>query len=209
VYEWDPRADRITHATGLESVLGWSTSRETTDRAWWASLLHPDDRAALQAHQERVLASADPVQQVTYRIHHRDGSWRWVTDFQRVLRDDAGQVARVIGCLLDVTERVAARAELEEVDRRKDAFLALLGHELRNPLSAIRSAVDILHAPSAPPGAVEHARAVVVRQTHHMGRLLDDLLDLSRIAAGKLEVREEPSICAGWCRRRSPTTSPR
>ena len=82
--------------------------------------------------------------------------------------------------------------ELREVDRRKDEFLAILAHELRNPLGPIRSAVDLLRHldPYAPP-AQENARQMIIRQTDHMVRLVDDLLDVSRITQGKITVRKE------------------
>jgi signal transduction histidine kinase len=82
--------------------------------------------------------------------------------------------------------------ELREVDRRKDEFLAILAHELRNPLGPIRSAVELLRHldPYAPP-AQENARQMIIRQTDHMVRLVDDLLDVSRISQGKITVRKE------------------
>ena len=81
--------------------------------------------------------------------------------------------------------------ELREVDRRKDEFLAILAHELRNPLGPIRSAVELLRHldPYAPP-AQENARQMIIRQTDHMVRLVDDLLDVSRISQGKITVRK-------------------
>jgi signal transduction histidine kinase len=80
--------------------------------------------------------------------------------------------------------------ELREVDRRKDEFLAILAHELRNPLGPIRSAVELLRHldPYAPP-AQENARQMIIRQTDHMVRLVDDLLDVSRISQGKITVQ--------------------
>ncbi|HEU4852144.1 MAG TPA: response regulator [Telluria sp.] len=82
--------------------------------------------------------------------------------------------------------------ELREVDRRKDEFLAILAHELRNPLGPIRSAVELLRHldPYAPP-VQENARQMIIRQTDHMVRLVDDLLDVSRISQGKIAVRKE------------------
>ncbi|TFW20843.1 response regulator [Massilia arenosa] len=83
--------------------------------------------------------------------------------------------------------------ELREVDRRKDEFLAILAHELRNPLGPIRSAVELLRHldPYAPP-AQENARQMIIRQTDHMVRLVDDLLDVSRISQGKITVHKAP-----------------
>jgi PAS domain S-box-containing protein len=96
----------------------------------------------------------------------------------------------------DVTERRRAEreladavAQLEQADRRKDRFLAMLSHELRNPLAPIRTAAHILEQEGVEPAKVAWARAVIQRQVSHMALLLDDLLDVARITQGKLEIR--------------------
>jgi PAS domain S-box-containing protein len=87
-------------------------------------------------------------------------------------------------------ERARAEEALRAADRRKDEFLAILSHELRNPLTPVLSAVELLRAPAALDPALERQRGVIERQTRHMGRLLDDLLDVSRITRGKIELRK-------------------
>ncbi len=82
-------------------------------------------------------------------------------------------------------------AQLAETDRRKDEFLAILSHELRNPLQPLQTAVEVLeHDPHAP--VPERVRGIIQRQVHHITRLVDDLLDISRLNAGRLELRREP-----------------
>lgn len=85
----------------------------------------------------------------------------------------------------------ASESRLREADRRKDEFLATLAHELRNPLAPIRTGLEILKADAVPPGTAARAHAVIGRQLHHLVRLIDDLLDVSRITANKLELRLE------------------
>jgi len=92
----------------------------------------------------------------------------------------------------DVSERRRAMQALEEADRRKDEFLATLAHELRNPLAPIRSAAEILATPRVGDAELARTRDVIRRQTQHMARLLDDLLDVSRITRGRLELKREP-----------------
>jgi len=100
-------------------------------------------------------------------------------------RERAQEALRVVNQELE--RRVADRTEaLQKADRRKDEFLASLAHELRNPLAPIRSAVEILKLDSVPAADAGRARAVVVRQVDHMTRLIDDLLDVSRITNDKL-----------------------
>jgi signal transduction histidine kinase len=93
---------------------------------------------------------------------------------------------------VELERRVLERTEaLQRADRRKDVFLASLAHELRNPLAPIRSAVEVLRLPHAPAAAADQARAVIIRQLEHMTRLIDDLLDVSRITSDKLALKIE------------------
>ena len=87
----------------------------------------------------------------------------------------------------------ASRAELTEADRRKDEFLAMLAHELRNPLAPIRMGLELIRLAGDTPGSVERVRAMMERQIGHMVRLIDDLLDVSRITSGKLQLQPEPT----------------
>jgi PAS domain S-box-containing protein len=89
-------------------------------------------------------------------------------------------------------ENARLYADLKEADQRKDEFLAMLAHELRNPLAPIRNAVHLLRLPGASPETTEQARQMIERQTHHLVRLVDDLLDVSRIMQGKIDLRKQP-----------------
>ena len=104
-----------------------------------------------------------------------------------------GEAARRARERAEERARELERAEesLRESDRRKDEFLAMLGHELRNPLAPIRNAVEILNAVGSAGNEARSARAIINRQVSHMARLLDDLLDVSRIARGKIRLRQE------------------
>jgi PAS domain S-box-containing protein len=102
--------------------------------------------------------------------------------------DEAGSVRGVVLALSDITERVKAEIALREADRRKDEFLATLAHELRNPLAPIMNAVHLLGGDAA---GRDHAGAIIGRQARHMARLVDDLLDVSRITLGRINLRRE------------------
>lgn len=97
----------------------------------------------------------------------------------------------VLATMVDLTERQRAENDIREAVRRRDRFLAMLSHELRNPLSAARTAVTLLSTPGVPESALSQAREVLDRQINHMTRLLDDLLDVSRFTQDKLQVRKE------------------
>jgi PAS domain S-box-containing protein len=110
--------------------------------------------------------------------------------FQPVVAAD-GAVTGIFVQGIDVTDRKRAEEALLEADRRKDEFLATLAHELRNPLAPIRHAARIGKSPHATDAQLGWARDVIERQVEHMARLLDDLLDVSRITRGRLELRKE------------------
>jgi PAS domain S-box-containing protein len=108
------------------------------------------------------------------------------------LFDDRGKVRGCVAAFVDITERKRTEEALKEADRRKDEFLAMLAHELRNPLAPVRNAVQILslRGPSEP--SLQWACAVINRQVQQMARLVDDLLDVSRITRGRVRLRKAP-----------------
>src|SRR5205814_1481694 len=102
---------------------------------------------------------------------------------------EAGVPVGVQGIARDVSERRRAEAELREAARRKDEFLAMLAHELRNPLAPIRLAAAVLDAPGVGEADARYAREAIARQTAHLSRLVDDLLDVSRVSRDKVRLR--------------------
>jgi PAS domain S-box-containing protein len=119
----------------------------------------------------------------------RDGSERPIDDSGAPIRDAAGVIIGVVLVFRDNTERARAEAEMREAARRKDEFLAMLGHELRNPLAPIATALEIIRLGANDPAAIARARQIIERQTQHMTRLVDDLLDVSRITRGQITLR--------------------
>jgi PAS domain S-box-containing protein len=156
--------------------------------------IHPDDRPRVIA---AIDAAIDPARAhpyaITYRVEHPEHGIRWVEAFGRAeFGDPAAPLATsFVGTVADITERKAAEEALREADRRKDDFLAMLAHELRNPLAPVRHAVEILRRSGTQPPHVGKAHDIIDRQVSHMARLIDDLLDVSRIARGRVQLRSE------------------
>jgi len=123
------------------------------------------------------------------RIAPRGREVRWICAVGRHRLDERGQPLRIAGIVQDVTDRKQAEEALREADRRKDDFLSMLSHELRNPLAPIRNSVYVLRR--APHGSDQAIRAqqIIERQADHLSRIVDDLLDVTRIARGKIELR--------------------
>ena len=144
---------------------------------------------------KRFIAEAAPVR---YRRRAGDAAEERLLDFiYEPMVEDSGEVSGIFCEGFDVTEaRRAAQvlreseAQLREADRRKDAFLATLAHELRNPLAPIRQAVRIAKSPNASAEQLRWSHDVIERQSSHMALLLDDLLDMSRISRGQLRLRK-------------------
>jgi signal transduction histidine kinase/ActR/RegA family two-component response regulator len=154
-------------------------------------LVHPDDVAAVEAAVRTSAETMSPL--VTeFRIIRPDGATRWVATQGRVFADEKGTPSRIVGVNIDITARKRAEDALKEADRRKDEFLALLGHELRNPLGVINTSIELLRWEGPPDSTLTELRAMMERQVEHMSQLLDDLLDISRINRGQIRLKKEP-----------------
>jgi two-component system CheB/CheR fusion protein len=146
--------------------------------------IHPDDASLLHETFTEAMQSRS-VYELEHRIVRPDGSVRWVYNRAHPYFDEQGELVRYVGATLDVTER-------HEADQQKSHFLALLGHELRNPLAAISSIVDVLRMGGASEDHLRQSVAVIDRQVRHLVRLVDDLLSLSRISRGQMKLRTVP-----------------
>jgi len=121
---------------------------------------------------------------------------------------DAALLSEVVGRASIAMENARLYTLVQEADRRKNEFLAMLAHELRNPLAPIRNAVHIIHGAQVADPTVAWARDVIARQVDHMSRMVDDLLDVSRIVRGKVTVHMEPVLLSTLCERAVEASSP-
>jgi signal transduction histidine kinase len=135
----------------------------------------------------------------------------WVTPAESYSIVEADERNRVIAILQQKAAALEAESKQRavlEVDRRKDEFLAMLGHELRNPLAPVTTALQIMRIHESEPIRVARSREIVERQIEHMTRLIDDLLDVSRITRGKIELREQPLLLSSVIERAIETARP-
>lgn len=136
------------------------------------------------------LRAGETVSNREARVRCRDGSIKWLAISSSVIFKD-GEFIHTRCFAQDITRRKHAEASLREADARKDEFLAMLGHELRNPLAPIVSAVEYLRREGPVDSDLDKARDVIDRQVTHMARLIDDLLNVARITRGKLRLQQE------------------
>ena len=167
-----------------QEALGY-TEQEILDTPI-IDFIHPDDRDETMKHVERQLAG-EPTVQFTNRYRCKDGSYKWL----EWRATPAINKKLLFASARDITERKQAEQALHEADRHKNEFLAMLAHELRNPLAPIRNAAHVIGRLGLAEPRVEWAREVIERQVNHLARLVDDLLDVSRIARGKIMLRKE------------------
>jgi PAS domain S-box-containing protein len=154
----------------------------------WANLFHPDDVARARSMWRRMIERAN-VGSGEFRLRRGDGSWRWFLVAAAPLKDADGRVLRWIGTWTDIDQSKASEALLRESDRRKDEFLAVLSHELRNPLAPIRNGVSVLSRAPAGSPSWQRALEIIHRQSDQLTRLVDDLLDITRINRGKIRLQ--------------------
>ncbi|MGO4550716.1 PAS domain-containing protein [Lysobacter sp. 2RAF19] len=162
----------------------------------WADVLHPDDLERAWSRWRRSLDSGEDYE-VQIRLRHHSGSYRWVLARAVPVRGDDGTILHWLGTATDIHEQRVAQESLErseralrDADQRKDEFLAMLAHELRNPLAPIGTASQLLML-SSDPTRVRAAGEVIARQVRHMTELVDDLLDVSRVTRGLVHLDME------------------
>ena len=154
-------------------------------------IVHPDDRASRFARWDE--ARRGGAYECEYRMRRRDGEYRWFLGRALAIRDATGQVVRWYGCTTDIHDLKMAQEASREAGRRKDQFLAVLSHELRNPLAPIKSALFLLDRTDPGSDQARKARSIIARQVDQLVRLVDDLLDATRISRGKVDLAAAPS----------------
>jgi PAS domain S-box-containing protein len=204
-YEHDHATGRTSCGAGFSEMLGYPEAEATHDTDWWRERIHPDDLPRLHAAVEDPHAAGYRCE---YRVRRADGSWCFVADHGRHVRDDRGALVRTVGVTTDITQRhdaeltrrelymaaEEARALAEESNAAKTRFLATMSHELRTPLNAIAGYAELLQLEIAGPLTEQQGTWVSrIREAEHtLVRLIDGLLDLARIESGHTEFRVEP-----------------
>lgn len=157
----------------------------------WIDSIHPDDRQAVIDARDAAFARRESLA-IHFRLRRHDAAYRWILDNGIPYFGADGVFSGYVGSCVDITPRKLAEEELEQAARRKDEFLAMLGHELRNPLAPIGMAVEIIRRLPPDKGRTASALDVIARQVALLTRLVDDLLDVSRITRGKITLLMAP-----------------
>ncbi|HEY3268673.1 MAG TPA: PAS domain S-box protein [Armatimonadota bacterium] len=189
VWEWDLSTDRLEWDTRCRSIFGLMPNAPMSYETF-LGLLHPDDRErTVEAIRQSLHGHGDLA--IEYRCIWPDGSVRWVMARGRRFTGSGAAPQRFIGTVQDIDEQKRSEAAMAAADRAKDEFLAVLGHELRNPLGAISNALQVTQLHQDDAAATARARQILSRQVDNMSRMVNDLLDVSRISRGKMELRQQ------------------
>jgi PAS domain S-box-containing protein len=190
VFDLDMVNDSLWWSPQTYVVFGVSPETFTPTREAVADLVHPDDRQGFVRGRLQAIAEHRPFVH-EFRAIRPDGRIAWISHRGQAEYDASGRAVRSFGVSLDVTAHKLAELALQEADRKKDSFIATLAHELRNPLAPIRNAVQLLRKGGHEDPQVVWARDVIDRQVTQMARLLEDLLDVSRLTRGEFALRRE------------------
>lgn len=174
--------DRCYEYTGLrpEELRGWG----------WQRAHHPDAVPSVSEKWKRSIESGQPFE-MSFPLRAANGEYHSFFTRAAPLRDAAGNIVQWFGTSTDITPLELAKNELKEANRRKDEFLAMLAHELRNPLAPISTAAELLKLSASDEGRVRKTSDIITRQVKHMTGLVDDLLDVSRVTRGLVTLHDE------------------
>jgi len=175
------------------------TKEEMMGRGWMRKL-HPDDIQRVSEVWAHSLATRT-AHEIEFRVLAADGTYRNVSARAVPVLEANGNIREWVGALTDITEKKNSEQEMREANRRKDEFLAMLAHELRNPLAPIRNAVEIIRSSKTDTARIDWTCEIIERQVQHMSRLLDDLLDVARITHGQIQLNKESTDLTTLVRR--------
>jgi len=191
-FDWNVRTGEYVWTPELEAMYGLPPGGFGGTQAAWEQLLHAEDRAEAVRLVARAFETGLPVEG-EWRVPWPNGSVHWLMGRFQVFKGATGAPLRMTGVHIDITKRKQAEEVLRASDRQKNEFLSMLAHELRNPLAPIRNATEVLKQCGTDAGRLRWAHGVIDRQLAHLVRLVDDLLDVSRITLGKIRLAVEPT----------------
>ncbi len=202
-YNFDDHTVRGT--AGLAQLMGMPAQAFEYPWDQWLQCIDPHDADEVQSAIQVSAAEKSAEIRFEFRSRERHADPRWFASRCSLMFGDGDEPVHLIGVVLDITEQKfaerdradflaeqqKARMVAENANRAKDEFLAMLGHELRNPLGAISAAAEVMNR-SPSPEMADRARTIIQRQTRHLAHLMEDLLDVTRVISGKITLSREP-----------------
>lgn len=188
VWDWDVTTRHMTFSNNAKVIFGMSS--DNIDQL--TALIHPADVGRLQSARTRALEEKSGYQEIIRFSRPDNGETIWLDIRGKVRCDASGKPSFVRGVSVDITERMRAEEELRDADRRKDEFLAMLAHELRNPMAPISAAAELMKLVGLDETRLQQTSDIIMRQIKHMTSLVDDLIDVSRVTSGLITTDKKP-----------------
>ncbi len=196
VWDSDLLAGRIWRGEGMRALFGYPEDAAQAGIEWWTEKIHPEDRERVTSSIRAVIEGAGSSWLDEYRFRRADGSYAYVSDRGYLLRDTGGQPLRMVGAMVDITERKRAEEavwkanEAARANREKSEFLSRMSHELRTPLNAILGFAQLMEMDVLGP---EHHESLehILKGGRHLLDLVNEVLDIARIEAGRLAIALE------------------
>jgi PAS domain S-box-containing protein len=186
-----------------EDMCGWG----------WETVQHPDHAEAVRAKYVDAIVNKQVVWEDTFPLRSANGDYHWFLSRAVPIRSPNGDILYWLGTNTDITVQREAEAALERANHRKDDFLAMLAHELRNPLAPISTAAQLIRLPGQDERMVKRASEMISRQVKHLTELVDDLLDVSRVTRGLVSIDKDEvdikTVISGAVEQSSPVIESR
>lgn len=197
VWSQDLASGRVSWSSELQQLTGMTDQSRWSSSEAFLNLIHPDDRQTF-INELALAVKHEADYDIEFRLQHRDGSWLDMEGRGHGSYAESGEAVSIFGIFTDISARKAAERELYELneklteaDKRKDQFLATLGHELRNPLAPIQNVLEIIRTKNPDEQWMRWSREVIDRHVSQMTHLVEDLMEASRISQGRLLLRKK------------------
>jgi PAS domain S-box-containing protein len=195
IWDSDLLTDRQVWNGAVETMFGYP-ARQETDSAWWEDHVHPDDRERVVSRIDAVLETGGEMWSEEYRFRRADGTYATVVDRAYVMRDENGEPVRLVGSMMDVTERKERTTQLEEAtkaadtaNRAKSEFLANMSHEIRTPMNERIGMTELLMDTGLTREQSDYARTLR-KSGESLLLIINDILDISKIEAGSVRLEK-------------------
>ena len=190
-WDWNMLTNEIVWSENHELLFGLAPGSFLGTYEGFIACVHPDDRELIAQSITRALETKADYNQ-EHRVIWADGSIHWIAGRGNFFYDKAGKPTRMIGVVLDISDRKQRELELEQENRMKDEFLAIVSHELRTPLNAILGWTQLLRTRDFDEAARNRSLEIIARNANQQNQLINDILDTSRLMRGKMQLEKSP-----------------